>query len=463
MATENPPKADFRSVLASVDSQGRRRWLYVHTMRGFWRRARGIVAAVLIAFYLAMPFVTVGGKPLLLIDLPGRHYVVAGFTFGPQDLWYLLLFLLLGIVLTLLTVALVGRFFCGWICPHNIFLEMVYRPLEALFEGQAHRRMKNDRVGGPQVWLRKAAKWAVWILITGALANTMTAVFVGTSDFRWGLIVDPIAHPSAIIFFVVFFSLTLFNFAWFREQTCTIVCPYGRLQSVMLDPHSLVVAYDPRRGEPRGKPGKIGTGDCVDCGLCVKVCPTGIDIRNGNQLECIHCAACVDACDSVMDKLARPRGLIGYRAESELAGGKRRILRPRTVLYGAVLIALFVTIAWSLATRETVTATLLRSGSMPAPFRDEAGVETVRQALPLALFNRSEAPITVTLALPPELGARLRLPQERIELLPGRRTELTPIVDVPRARFGDHDLRVMLQIHHDGDGRIELPVTLRRP
>jgi cytochrome c oxidase accessory protein FixG len=323
--------------------------------------------------------------------------------------------------------------------------------------------MRNDRDGGPGVWLRKAGKWATWILITGALANTMTAVFVGTGDFRWGLIVDPVAHPTAIIFFAAFFSLTLFNFAWFREQTCTIVCPYGRLQSVMLDPHSLVVAYDAKRGEPRGKPGKIGTGDCVDCGLCVKVCPTGIDIRNGNQLECIHCAACVDACDSVMDKLNRPLGLIGYRAESELAGGRRRILRPRTILYAVVLLALSTITAWSLATRSTVIATLLRSGSMPASFRDEQGVEMVRQALPLALLSRDDQPLTVTLVLPPELGARLILAQERIELQPGKRLELTPIVDVPRANFGDHDLRSVLEIRHGADGRLDLPVTLRRP
>ena len=461
--TEQKSTPDFRSVLASVGHDGRRRWIYAHIVSGLWRTLRGWVALLMIGIYCALPFITIGGKPMLLIDLPGRRYVIAGASFGPQDLWYLLLFVLLGVVLTLLTVALVGRFFCGWLCPHNIFLEVVYRPLEALFEGPAHRRALHDRNGSPGLWWRKGLKWTTWIVVTAALANSMTAIFTGTADFHWGLIVNPVDHPGALILFAVFFGLVLINFAWFREQMCTIFCPYGRLQSVMLDPHSLVVAYDPRRGEPRGKPGRINTGDCVDCGLCVKVCPTGIDIRNGNQMECIHCAACVDACDTVMIKLDRPTGLIAYRSESELAGGKRQVVRPRTVLYGVVLVALLGVIGWSLAHRDVLIITQLRSSPPAVAFVDEAGTEQVRQVHPLKLTNRSDEPLTVTMSLPPDLGARIRLADERIVLAPGQATEITVIIDVPKSRFAGKDLRVDLVVSAGQDQHSTLPITLHCP
>ncbi|MBA3938043.1 MAG: 4Fe-4S binding protein, partial [Planctomycetes bacterium] len=253
MALQSRPD-DFRSVLASVDSQGRRQWLYVHAIGGVWRRRRALVAVVLIGFFLALPHVTVGGMPALLIDIPQRRFTIAGHIFWPQDFIYLLLFVLIAIVATALTVALVGRFFCGWLCPHNVFLEMVYRPLERLAEGVAVKRRRRDQDGGDASRVvRKAVKWVAFLAVTVVLANTMTALFTGVEAFRWGFVLDVAAHPDAAIFWALFAGAVLFNFAWFREQTCTIVCPYGRLQSAMLDPHSLVPAYDPRRGEPRGK------------------------------------------------------------------------------------------------------------------------------------------------------------------------------------------------------------------
>ncbi len=312
---------DFRSVLASVDRRGRRKAIHLLLVDGIWRRRRTALAVVLIAVLLGSPFLTVDGLPFLRIDIPGKRMVVAGAIIHAMDLPVLLPAAILLILGTALMVATVGRFFCGWLCPHSVLLEHVFRRIELWTRGAPARR----RAGGPGARTRLIAAWIGYAIAAGAIANALTAVFVGTQAFRFGVLIDPIGHPSGAIFWSVAFALMLANFGWFREQTCTIVCPYGRLQTVMLDPHSQAVAYDPRRGEPRGRGAdRAGKGDCVDCGLCVQVCPTAIDIRNGNQMECLHCTACIDACDGVMARVGKPPGLIRYASEVALAGGRSR-------------------------------------------------------------------------------------------------------------------------------------------
>jgi cytochrome c oxidase accessory protein FixG len=452
--------ADFRSVLASVDKDGRRRWLFVHVVPGLWRRRRQLLSVVLIGFYLAVPFVSIGGHPLLRLDIPERKFWILGMAFWPQDLSYFLLFVLLGIVATLLAVALLGRVFCGWLCPHNVFLEMVFRPVEAFFQGDAFSRARQARDGSGGA--RRLATWAAWILLSGALANTATAIFTGTDAFLWGLIVDPITHPAAAVFFAIFFSATLFNFSWFREQTCTIVCPYGRFQTVLLDPHSLVVGYDRQRGEPRGKVGGT-TGDCIDCKLCVAVCPTGIDIRNGNQLECIHCTACVDACDTVMSKLKRPLGLIRYASEVGLAGGKRRLIRPRTVIYAVAITLLLSLTTYRLATREDILANLLRPIGMPMLVEDD-GRTWVRQGITISLVNRSNGDLILAAQLADEPEARIFLQRPEIDLPHDARIEITPTIDLPKDRFaGGQDLRRNLSFTDQTGKTTTLIITLRSP
>jgi cytochrome c oxidase accessory protein FixG len=459
---------DFRSVLASVDKRGRRRWLHVHLVAGVWSRRRTVLSLLLIAFYLVLPFLTVGGQPALRIDLPAGMFWIAGHGFRPGDLSYLLLLLLMLIVGTLLAVALFGRVFCGWFCPHNVFLEQVFRRVERWTQGGAIARARAaagrwtpERIG------RAALKWLLFALIAGALANAMTALFTGTEAYRGGLILDPVAHPAAAVFWTVFFGLILFNFGWFREQTCTIVCPYGRLQSVMLDPHALTVAYDPRRGEPRRplpqRTPDAPAGDCVDCKLCVAVCPTGIDIRNGNQLECLHCTACIDACDQVMAKIGRPRGLIDYRSEAELAGSPRRWLRPRTVLYAVVLAGLATAFALRLAHREPIQVTAQRLAVLPQYVTDADGGRAVRYVVPLALTERSGRAHRLRLELPPELGARLVLVPPVIALPADGREQAQPIIDVPVAQVGDGRRSVPLRVIGEDGTVVELPLRLQRP
>jgi cytochrome c oxidase accessory protein FixG len=462
MANAPGTSDDFRSVMASVDSHGRRKGLHVHLVMGAWRLRRILLALGLIGFYLALPYLTIGGRPALLFDIPRQQFTVAGKVFWPQDFWYLLILVLIAVVGTALLVALVGRFFCGWLCPHNVFLETVYRPLERLFEGAAVKRLnrKLGKIGGR--W-RKGLSWTAYVLVSAWLAATATMLFTGPQAFSYGILLDVVNHPSAAVFYGISLGLILFNFAWFREQTCTIVCPYGRLQSAMLDPHSLVVAYDPRRGEPRGKPSEV-TGDCVDCGLCVKVCPTGIDIRNGNQMECIHCTACIDACNTVMTKLDRPINLIGFKSEAELAGAKHRFIRLRTVIYAAILALLIGVFAWRIAVRTDIQAVVLRPPAEILPVEIEIdGKRVVRQMIKLSLINRTGDPRTATLHLPPGLGCTITMQPGVIDLPPNRKVEVLAVVDVPVASIPGRVRETTLTVRESDGSEQQVDLHLRKP
>ncbi|HEX3135257.1 MAG TPA: cytochrome c oxidase accessory protein CcoG [Planctomycetota bacterium] len=460
MANAPGNSSDFRSVMASVDVYGWRTWLHVHLVMGVWRLRRILLAVGLIGFYLALPYLTVGGHPALLLDIPKRQFTVAGQVFWPQDFWYLLILILIFVVGTALLVALVGRFFCGWLCPYNVFLETIYRPLERLFEGAAVKRLNRARgkIGGS--W-RKLLTWTGFILVSALLAATATMIFTGPQAFSYGILLDVVEYPSAAIFYGISVGLILFNFAWFREQTCTIVCPYGRLQSAMLDPQSLVVAYDTKRGEPRGKPGEV-TGDCVDCELCIKVCPTGIDIRNGNQMECIHCTACIDACNTVMTKLDRPINLIGFSSEAEMAGGKRNVIRPRTIIYAIMLAGLISVLAWRIAVRTDIQAVVLRPDYLPvATVVDDKPV--IRQWVKLSLINRTGVARTVTLHLPEKLGCIINLQPSTVELPPNSKVQIQPSIDVPVTSIAGatYDTTLIVQ---EADGTEQtVDLSLRKP
>jgi cytochrome c oxidase accessory protein FixG len=463
---------DFRSVLASVDRRGRRRWVYAHIVTGFWRRRRLLVAYLVTAFVIALPHLRIAGLPMLRIDIEHSRYTVLGQVFWPQDLSYLLLFVLIAIIGTLLAVALAGRVLCGWVCPHNAMLECLFRPIEAMLEGPAHRRMRQDQGGlHPGLMMRKMAKWALYVLLCLILATSIAALFTGSDAVMKGLYIDAADHPSGAVFASILTALMLFNFAWFREQTCTIVCPYGRLQAAMLDRHSLVPAYDARRGEPRGKAaakglagsGATALGDCVDCKLCVAVCPTAIDIRNGSQLECIGCSACIDACDGVMSKLSRLPGLIAYRSENQLNGQPRQVVRPRTVLYGAVLALLIATAAIRIANRSELQVMRLRVGAMPTFADDSAGHRVVRQDLALSLSNRSGTEQRISFALPADLNASMHLAEPVMVLAPDQRIEVDPIVDIPQDRLSGGDRATILSITSSTGAHVELPITLRAP
>ena len=336
----------IRESVTTIGRDGTRRFLQPAIVFGSWWQARRAVAWLLIAFFAALPWVEIEGFPAVFLDIEHRRFHLLGTTLGLGDLW-LLFFVITGWgFLIYATTALLGRIWCGWTCPQTVYLEHVFRVLDRLFEGDHVARAQLDARpwSDPAKLLRRGGRAAAYLLFCWAVAHIFLAYFVSIPGLYPMITGAPLAHPAAFVAMAVATGVLFFNFWWFREQLCLIICPYGRLQSALIDDDSVIVGYDEKRGEPRGKaaPG-IPAGDCVDCRRCVQVCPTGIDIRQGLQMECIACTACVDACDDVMTKLKRPAGLVRYASLRELDGGKTRFLRPRTILYAALcLIGLIV-------------------------------------------------------------------------------------------------------------------------
>ena len=320
-----------------LDERGGRKYIYPADVRGRYTRVRPWLFLLLIAFYIALPWISVGGHPAVFLDIAARRFFLFGRTFNAQD-FYLVFFLLTGVGFSLIVLAsLLGRVWCGWACPQTVFVEGIYRRIERLVEGPAaHRQALSHGPLTLEKLGRKALKHALYLVITFVLAHLFLAYFVSADKLLRMLADGPRAHFGTFLWGLGLTIVLYWNFFWFREQLCLIVCPYGRLQSVMQDPDTINIGYDHRRGEPRGKLKATGVGDCVDCRRCVAVCPTGIDIRNGLQMECVGCAACIDACDEIMGKVKRPPGLIRYESERVLNGGPRRFLRPRMYLYTAL-------------------------------------------------------------------------------------------------------------------------------
>ncbi|MFT5142049.1 MAG: cytochrome c oxidase accessory protein FixG [Rhodothermales bacterium] len=338
------------AVLTTMTSDGKRRWVYPTLSPGRFLSQRRVVAWSLVALYLALPVVQMGGHPAVLLDFIHREFAFFGLVFYPTDTLILMVFLIGIIALVVLFTALLGRVWCGWGCPQTVYLEFVFRPIERFLEGKEHVRKRRDEAGvSLDKVRRKTLKWVAFTVVSAVLAHTFVAYFVGWNHLIAWMTGPPEEHWGFFVLMAATTGLILFDFGIFREQMCTITCPYARMQSVLLDPDSLIVSYDPVRGEPRGRRTKAAAslqaagatpplGDCVDCGACVRTCPTGIDIRDGLQMECIACTQCIDACDAIMDRIDKPRGLIDYTSEKALAGGRTRVVRPRTVLYAVLFL-----------------------------------------------------------------------------------------------------------------------------
>ena len=351
--------------LSTVEHDGKRKWVYPLLKKGRWFYKRLALAIFLIAILIILPWTTVNDKQTILVDFFHFRILFFGITFHATESIVILGLLFTFLAVILLLTALFGRVFCGWACPQTVFMEFVFRPIEKFFEGEGadqrrfHAKPFADRA------LIFIAKNGVFLIISLILSNTLIAYFFGAHHLYDMVRDGPASHWGPFVGMSVVTGIIMFQFSWFREQICTFICPYGRLQSLLLDKDSLIVAYDPKRGEPRGKAGEV-TGDCVDCKLCIKVCPTGIDIRQGLQLECVHCTQCIDACDSIMERLKRPLGLIRYDTENHLEGGQLRILRPRLLIYGilfalgaSLVFAFGVNRGWAKATIHRETARTL--------------------------------------------------------------------------------------------------------
>ena len=381
----------------------KRVWIYPKLIKGKLYHYRNVVSYVLLITLFATPFIRINGEQLVLLNILERKFVIFGVLFMPQD-FYLFVFALLSLVVFIvLFTAVFGRVWCGWACPQTIFMEMVFRKIEYWIEGDARQQMElNGAPLSAGKISKKTLKHTIFILISFFLANVFLAYFIG-SEVLIKIITEPVQqHLSGFISICIFTAVFYLVFARLRELVCTVICPYGRLQEVLLDRKTLVVAYDYNRGEPRGhiqKNPEASLGDCVDCGLCVQVCPTGIDIRKGTQMECINCTACIDACDMVMEKTHRPLRLIGFKSEEEIVGTNAFSFSKRVYAYAGVLVLLFGTLTTLLASRSDIAVTVLRAGGTLYQLRENGTVSNLYNA---ELINKTSGPINFSIRMPDE-------------------------------------------------------------
>lgn len=386
----------FRDRIATVDNKGKRKWVFAKKPKGKLFNWRRIVALVLLAFLFIAPFIRVNGEQFLLFNVLERKFILFGVIFYPQDIHLILLAFITLLVFIVLFTVIFGRIFCGWICPQTIFMEFVFRQIEYWIEGTPAKQKKLAEAPwtSEKIW-KKSLKHIIFFAIAFLVANTFLAYLIGTDKLYTYITDGPMAHMGTIIPLILFSGAFYFVFAFFREQVCAIACPYGRLQGVMIDKKTIVVAYDYKRGEPRG-PLKLaeekGYGDCIACKACVVVCPAGIDIRNGTQLECINCTACIDECNSVMDRVKRPRGLIRYDSEEGIETGKRSIFNPRSLAYSAVLVILLGFVGTLFALRGDFEVTILRArGSLFQAY----GNDSISNIYDFNIANKIRKPVTV--------------------------------------------------------------------
>ncbi|HEX4876994.1 MAG TPA: cytochrome c oxidase accessory protein CcoG [Chitinophagaceae bacterium] len=398
---EMPNKEAFRDRIATVDEKGKRNWIFAQKPKGKFYNIRTWVSWGFFLLFFALPFIKVNGRPLFLFNIPDTKFIIFGKIFWPQDFFIFGLTMVTFIIFIVLFTAAFGRLFCGWVCPQTIFMEMLFRKIEYAIEGDAAKqRLLNNGPWTSEKIRKKVLKHLAFFLMAFIIANFFLAYIIGM-DALIKIITEPITEH-----FVGFISILIFSgvfygvYAYFREQVCTVVCPYGRLQGVLLDRNSMIVAYDYKRGEPRSKFKKgqaavVNTGDCIDCFQCVKVCPTGIDIRNGTQMECVGCTACIDACDKMMDAVDRPRGLIRYASENGIAEGKKLAYTGRMKFYTALLILLTGLLSLLLLTRKDIDGTIIRA----AQLYQEVGKDSISNLYNIKIINKTIRDIPVSLRL----------------------------------------------------------------
>lgn len=399
----NEEEEAFRDRIATVNESGKRIWVYPKKVAGKYFNKRQILAYSLLAFLFIAPHIKIDGEQLLLFNILERKFIIFGKIFWPQDMFLLAIALIIAVVSVILFTIIYGRLFCGWVCPQTIFMEMVFRRIEYWIEGDfTHQKKLNDGPLTKQKVFKKTAKHLIFWIISFLIANTFLAYIIG-SDELWKIQTDPInKHFGGFIAIIIFTTVFYLVFSRLREQVCTTICPYGRLQGVLLDENSMVVAYDHHRGEERAKFKKnedrkeAGKGDCIDCGQCVLVCPTGIDIRNGTQLECVNCTACMDACDHMMENVGLEKGLIRFVSEKSIKERTDFQWTARVKAYTGLLIVLMGVLVTLLMTRSDFDATIFRQRGSTFQMLDDGRINNIFE---INLTNKTKNTYHITLEL----------------------------------------------------------------
>ncbi|MBS1600862.1 MAG: cytochrome c oxidase accessory protein CcoG [Bacteroidetes bacterium] len=458
-APEKNNGQSFRDSLATVDAKGKRKWIFAQKPKGFFYNTRSYVSWFFFALFFTLPFIYIKGRPLFLFNIPAAKFILFGKVFWPQDFFIFGLTMVTFVVFVILFTASFGRLFCGWVCPQTIFMEMLFRKVEYLIEGNASEQklLKKSPWTGTKL-RKKITKHFLFYLLSFIIANTFLAYIIGIKALE-KIITEPVSEHiigllSIIIFSTVFYAV----YAFFREQACTVVCPYGRLQSVLLDKNSMIVAYDYKRGEPRGKFSKkedIMQGDCIDCFQCVKVCPTGIDIRNGTQMECVSCTACIDACDHIMEGIKKPKGLIRYASENGIANGERLHYTTRMKLYTGLLCVLIVILGTLLVSRKDVDATIMRT---PGMLYQERNKDSISNLYNIKIANKTILEIPLSLKLEDLSG--------KIEIVGGKKILIKKedegsgsfFVVLPKGVMHDRKTAIKIALY-EGDKKIDVIKT----
>lgn len=507
-------------VLSTLEKDGSRRWLRPKLSHGRWLTLRRMVAYGLIAIFTLLPFLKINGKPAILLDIMRREFTLFGYTFLPTDSLLLAIFAVGSLISIFLLTAFFGRVWCGWACPQTVYMEFVFRPIERLFDGTVGRG-GQPKSGRSQPALRWVFRYAVYTVICFYLANVFLAYFVGVDTLWQWVWQSPLSHPVPFLVVAFVTVAMLFDFCFFREQLCILACPYGRFQSVLLDRNSLIVAYDRNRGEPRGKASKSKTvdlpivaatvglpasngvelgsthsaageknqasvatlvglaaedsvasrqraskqgastqGDCIDCGLCVVTCPTGIDIRNGLQMECINCTQCIDACNTVMAKVGRPPDLIRYSSQAADAGEKWSLFRPRVIVYPLLLVGLASAFLFVLLNKGHFDAVILRERGNPYT-RMETGL--IRNIVRLKLTNRQDYPMSFSVQAEQPSGVVLEIAEPDFRLEPRQSREFHMRADVAAEAFTRGRLEAKLVVENDRQQQTRVRLQLLGP
>ncbi|AIL47652.1 MULTISPECIES: cytochrome c oxidase accessory protein CcoG [Elizabethkingia] len=392
----------FRDSVGTMDNTGKRKWVFPRKPKGKYTNYRNIVSTILLIVFFVLPFLKINGNPVLKFNILDREFFIFGQPFYPQDFFILTIGAITGLIFITLFTVVFGRIFCGWICPQTIFMESVFRKIEYLIEGDRNKQMRLDAQpwNTEKIW-KRGLKWSIFILISLIISHLMFSYIVGYERVLEIMKEGPVKNYDNFLVMILFSAAFYFVFAWFREQVCTLVCPYGRLQGVLIDKKTINVFYDFKRGENRSKWRKgedrkaAGKGDCIDCGQCVVVCPTGIDIRNGQQLECINCTACIDACDEVMDKVGLPKGLIRYASEDEIEKGEKFKFTTRMKAYAAVLVLLVVGSSFLILNRSSVEGKFIKPAGSTYYVKDNRTINVYNYTL----LNKSNEDKVVTIKI----------------------------------------------------------------
>lgn len=457
----------FRDTIATAGSKGERKWIYPKKPEGRFYDYRKYVSYLLLIFLFGAPFVKVNGNQFLMFNILERRFNIFGFPFWPQDFHIFVIMMVIGVVFIILFTVAFGRIFCGWLCPQTIFMEMVFRRIEYWIEGDRGKQMRLSK----QEWnaekiRKKGIKWFLFFIISFLIANVFLAYLIGSDRLLQYITDGPMNHLSTFFSLLIFTGIFYFVFAWFREQVCVIACPYGRLQGVLLDNKSIIVAYDHKRGEKEKGRAKFkknedreasGKGDCIDCFQCVQVCPTGIDIRNGTQLECINCTACIDACDSMMEAVDLPKGLIRYASEENIEKKAKFRFTPRLKGYTVVLGILTAVLVGMLFVRSEVEARILR---LPGQLYEHKENNIISNVFTYKLVNKTTADFgDIEFRLMSHPGT-VKPVQDKEIVVPGQElSEGTLFIEINASALEDEKEKVEIGIY-SGDRLIETTKTM---